>query len=496
MAASADGGRRGFGKRLKALSRMAAVRLSAVFLLLFAVFALVLVVYVNATASNILLSQSRQAISDEIEDIDGIYQAAGIIGLVQTIAVRSRQPGASLYLLTDPLGRILAGNVQSLAAGVLDREGYISEPFFYQRFGEKDGGQIHRAVAQIEELPNGMHLLIGRDQGDEERFNALVKRTVIFALALMTAGALAAWLLVGRRALRRIDRMSEASARIMAGDLSERLPVTGAGDEFDRLSDNLNRLLARIALLQEGQRQVSDSIAHDLKTPLTRLRNRAEAALGDSPESTPQRAALEGMIGEADQMIRTFDALLMISRVEAGFHPAMMTRVDLGEIVADVAELYEPLAEEAGAKLVVGECEPVMSEVSRELLAQALSNLIDNALKYAQPAEGPTRITLSLARQDDHCQLSVVDNGAGIPEDKRERVLERFFRLDQSRSKPGSGLGLSLVQAIAQLHGGRVVLGDAGPGLRITLDLPIRGGTEAHERKRDEPAEDRRTHPS
>ncbi|MEF2072524.1 sensor histidine kinase [Consotaella aegiceratis] len=478
--------------RLRALSRMTAVRLSAVYLALFAVFAVVLVVYVTGTASSVLEAQSREAIRDEIAQLGSVYRTSGIIGLVQTIDLRSRQPGASLYLVTDATGRILAGNVQSLEAGILDDVGFTDNAFLYQRFSETGKDPLHWAVAEIVELPNGMRILVGRDQSEQERFSAIVNRAVILALGLMGAGALLAWFLVGRRALRRLDRMSRSSARIMAGDLSERLPVTGAGDEFDRLSDNLNQLLARIALLQEGQRQVSDSIAHDLKTPLTRLRNRAEAAIADRTATAEQRAALEGMIAEADQMIRTFDALLMISRVEAGFLPTLMTPVDLADIVSDVAELYEPLADEAGAEIVVGHCDSVESRVSRELIAQALSNLIDNALKYASRADGATRIAIELAHRDDRLLLSVVDNGAGIPEDKRDRVLERFYRLDESRSKPGSGLGLSLVQAIARLHGGQIVLGDAEPGLRVTLDLPVRKEAEEDGKQREEPAEDRR----
>ena len=292
----------------------------------------------------------------------------------------------------------------------------------------------------------------------------------MLALGLMGAGALFAWLFVGRHALHRLDLMSRSSRRILAGDLNERLPVTGAGDEFDRLSENMNALLARVALLQEGLRQVSDNIAHDLKTPLTRLRNRAEAALVD--RQAEPRQALEAAVAEADQMIRTFDALLMIGRVEAGSHPVEKVKVDLSAMVADVAELYEPLAEEAGATLRVDTPGPVEAMVSRELIAQTLSNLIDNALKYGVAAGGASEVLVSVTRRDGICRLVIADNGPGIPEAQRERVFERFYRLDSSRTKPGSGLGLSLVQAIARLHGGAVHIEDGAPGLRVVIEFP------------------------
>ena len=475
-------------RRLRALMRMTAVRLSAVYLALFAVFAVILVVYVTATAGGILQSQSHETITEEIGELGRIYQSGGIVGLVRAIERRSRQPGASLYLVTDATGRILAGNVESLEPGVLDASGFTEKAFGYERFTDDADDRYHLALAEIISLPNGMRVLVGRDQSEQERFRFIVQRALILALALMGAGALFAWFVVGRRALRRLDGMSAASARILAGDLGERLPVTGDEDEFDRLSANLNTLLARVALLQEGLRQVSDNIAHDLKTPLTRLRNRAEGALADAAAGGDPRAALESNIAEADQMIRTFDALLMISRVEAGFHPAEKDATDVARIVADVAELYEPLAEDAGGRLVVEVAGPVEAHVSRELISQALSNLIDNALKYAPRGGAETVVTVGLQRKGDRCILSVADNGPGIPEDKRGRVLERFYRLDDSRTKPGSGLGLSLVQAIAQLHGGQVLLEDAAPGLRVSIDMPLDGKTRDDASKRTDAA--------
>ncbi|MCE7026981.1 sensor histidine kinase [Jiella avicenniae] len=459
--------------RFRSLMRMTAVRLSAVYFLLFAICAVVLVVYVTATASTIVEEQSRQAISDELSDLEQVYQQSGIIGLVRTIDRRSRQPGASLYLVTDPAGRILAGNVASLQAGVLDDRGQTPDAFSYERYSDETGDRFHLAIAEVVALRNGMRVLVGRDQSEQLRFRGVVQSALILALALMGVAALIAWFFVGRSALKRLDGVTAASARILSGDLTERLPVTGAGDEFDRLSENLNTLLARISLLQVGLQEVSDNIAHDLRTPLTRLRTRAEAALSAPPDAREAREVLDQMIAECDQMIRTFDALLMISRVEAGSDQVMKSEIDLATIVADVVDLYEPLAEDAAAELVLTVPPTLKAYASRELIAQALSNLLDNALKYAAAPDRQTRIRVALTEDEADWRLCVSDDGPGIPADMRERVIERFYRLDKSRSMPGSGLGLSLVQAIARIHGGRLLLADAAPGLTVCLEVPM-----------------------
>jgi signal transduction histidine kinase len=272
--------------------------------------------------------------------------------------------------------------------------------------------------------------------------------------------------------LKRIDSLSDAGRRIMGGDLSGRLPVTGAGDEFDRLSENLNSMLARIAALNEGLKQVSDNIAHDLKTPLTRLRNRAEAALSGKRTSKEYREVLEATIAESDQLIRTFNAILMISRLEAGNSAEPTTAVDLAETVRDVVELYEPLAEENGVQITAETGEPARIAGNRELIGQALSNIVDNAIKYSAGGEGEPRVGVSLEKSADGIIVAVRDNGPGIAEADRERVTERFVRLEQSRNLPGSGLGLSLAKAVMTFHGGRLELTDAGPGLLVRMVFP------------------------
>jgi signal transduction histidine kinase len=290
---------------------------------------------------------------------------------------------------------------------------------------------------------------------------------------------LAGGFFVSRRVLSRIDAMTGTAQTIMAGDLAGRLPVAGIGDELDRLADNVNAMLDRIVALMRGLTEVSDNIAHDLKTPLTRLRNRCEEALRSAKGEAGYRAALESTIEESDKLIRTFDALLMIARAESGHARDNMSDFDAAEIARDVGELYEPLAEEKGLALKVHASSAAPVHGNRELVSQALANLVDNAIKYAGP-DGelngkPAEILVKAGNDGERITLTVEDRGPGIPEADRGRVVERFVRLEKSRSEPGSGLGLSLASAVARLHGGELKLEDNHPGLRSVIALPRAG---------------------
>ncbi|MEZ5810901.1 MAG: ATP-binding protein [Rhizobiaceae bacterium] len=462
---------------IPAIMKTTAARLSALYLILFTLCAVALVFYMTSLSLRIFTSQTQASVAEEVEDLARIYRRGGLPALVRLVDRRSRQPGAYLYLIADPNGRILAGNVEELEPGVLENDGWTQRPFWYDRFGETGGiERNHHAIAQIIRLPNQMILLVGRDLGEPERFRQVVRRALMFALGVMAIGGFLIWFFVGRRALKRIDGVTDASRRIMAGDLSGRLPVSGAGDEFDRLSQNLNAMLERIASLNEGLKQVSDNIAHDLKTPLTRLRNRAEDALSGRKKTAEYRDALEGTIAEADQLIRTFNAILMISRLEAGYSAEPTAEVDLDAILADVVELYEPVAEDASVKLTVESPGRTTVKGNRELIGQALSNILDNAIKYsAGNGEGPMA-TLKLERRGDEVLLSVADNGPGIAEADRERATERFVRLEESRSQPGSGIGLALAKAVMHFHGGRLELAGADNGLTVTMAFPTGAG--------------------
>ncbi|MND21730.1 Signal transduction histidine-protein kinase/phosphatase MprB [compost metagenome] len=459
--------------RFSALMRTTAARLSTLYLLLFAVGAVALVFYMTNLSASIINSQTQEALGEEVASIGKAYARGGIPQLVRTIDYRSRQPGAYLYLVADPSGRILSGNVEGVEPGVLDTDGIVERAFKYRRYGEQGTETEHRAIAVVIALPNGMRLLVGRDLGEPERFRDLVRSSLMLALGIMGVGALLIWFFVGRRALKRIDEVSRASQRIMDGDLTGRLPVNGSGDEFDRLSGNLNVMLGRILELNEGLKQVSDNIAHDLKTPLTRLRNRAEEALSGKKAGPEYREALEDIIGESDQLIRTFNAILMISRLEAGYSSENLENMPVASIVSDVAEMYEPVAEDAGATLTLGALDDTPLHINRELVGQTVSNLVDNAIKYALVGENPAVVTLSMECDSQWVRIVVADNGSGIPEDKREQATERFVRLEESRTQPGSGLGLSLAKAVMKLHGGALRLEDNEPGLRAVLEFPL-----------------------
>ncbi len=336
----------------------------------------------------------------------------------------------------------------------------------------------------VTELGGGFRLLIGRDLEERRRLFGIVAKAAQWSILIVVVLGLGGGIFVARRVLRRIDAMTGTTQRIMAGDLSGRLPVGRSGDELDRLAGNLNAMLERIEALMMGLKEVSDNIAHDLKTPLTRLRNRAEEALAKSGSEAEYRTALERTIEESDGLIRTFNALLMIARAESGQARGNMDDFDAADVASGIYELYEPLAEDDGMTLRV-KTAPTRLHGNRELISQALANLVENAIKYGKPVPSAQplgadavagsrakEILIEARREGDAVLLSVTDHGPGIPPADRKHAVERFVRLEASRTQPGSGLGLSLASAVATLHGGELRLGDAHPGLMATLAIP------------------------
>ncbi len=465
------------------LFRTTTFRLTLVYLTVFALFAAFLLAYFALNSRRLIDEQITETVNAEITGLSEQYRQGGIRRLVIVIDARARRPGSSLYLVTTFTGQPLAGNVTALQPGILDNPGWTET--VYRRLDEAADGASqrathpqHHALVRVFQLPGGFRLLVGRDLEERERLYHIVLAAGRWSIAIVLVLGLAGGLFVSRRVLRRVDAMTETTRTIMAGDLGERLPVGGSGDEIDRLAENLNQMLERIESLMYGLKEVSDNIAHDLKTPLTRLRNRAEEALRTAKVDEEYRTALEATIEESDALITTFNALLLIARAESGQSREGMVDFDATEIVHDVGELYEPLAEEKGIMLKVQAEAPAPVKGNRELVSQALANLIDNAIKYAQPVEGtgaPGEIVVSTAGAGDRILLMVSDRGPGIPETDRTRVIERFVRLEQSRSQPGSGLGLSLASAVARLHGGELTLADNAPGLKCVIALP-RGG--------------------
>jgi signal transduction histidine kinase len=458
------------------LIRTTAFKLTLVYLAIFVLFAASLLGYFALNTRRLITDQITATVTGEINGLSEQYAQGGIRRLVIVVDLRSRRPGSSLYLVTTPTGEGLAGNVGSLEPGVLDHPGWLETN--YRRLDAPEGSD-HRALVEVVQLPGGFHLLVGRDLEERERLFGIIANAGQWSLALVIVLGLLGGFFVSQRVLRRIDAMTDTAQTIMRGDLAGRLPVAGTGDELDRLAEHLNAMLERIEALMRGLKEVSDNIAHDLKTPLTRLRNRCEQALRNRTGDGDYRAALEATIAESDDLIRTFDALLMIARAESGQARDNMSEFDAAEIARDVGELYEPLAEEKGIALTVDATAAAPVRANRELVSQALANLVDNAIKYAGPngqVNGtPAQIVVSAGDDGAHVALSVADRGPGIPQADRGRVVERFVRLEQSRSAPGSGLGLSLAAAVARLHGGELKLEDNHPGLRSIIELPRAG---------------------
>jgi signal transduction histidine kinase len=466
-----------FGK----LIRTTAFRLTLAYLLLFALFAASLLGYFAWNTRRLITEQITTTVNAETGEISDIFGRRGLRGLVFTIENRALRPGANLYLVTTSTGQAIAGNVGSLAPGVMAATGWTETA--YRRLDEQDTAD-HRALVLVTELPSGFRLLIGRDLEERRRLFGIVAKAAQWSLLIVIVLGLGGGIFVARRVLRRIDAMTGTTQRIMAGDLSGRLPVGRSGDELDRLAENLNAMLERIEALMVGLKEVSDNIAHDLKTPLTRLRNRAEEALAKSGNEAEYRSALERTIEESDGLIRTFNALLMIARAESGQARGNMDDFDAAEVANGIHELYEPLAEDDGMTLRVKTSSAPLHG-NRELISQALANLVENAIKYGKPVAAAQslsadavavrkEILIEARRDGDQVLLSVTDHGPGIPEADRKHAVERFVRLEASRTQAGSGLGLSLASAVATLHGGDLRLGDAHPGLAATLAIPAR----------------------
>ena len=425
---------------------------------------------VGENVRELIDQQMRQTIEADLKGLADQYEEGGLSQLVAVVDRRARFPGASIYLVVAPPGVTLAGNVLELPAGVLDQTEAVE--IGYERLGEPNVQR--RAIAKVFQLPGHFRLLIGHDLEDRERLSHILGSALFTSLLwLLVIGALGG-LFVARRLLNRVDAMSAKAATLLQEDLAGRLPLSGADDELDRLARNLNAMLDRISGLMEGIRQVSDNIAHDLRTPLTRLRNNAEQALQLDQGEAACRAALGQVIDEADGLIRIFNALLMIARAESQSSGESLANLDAAALAHDMAELYEPAAEERGVELTAAAEAPLPFRGQRELIGQALANLIDNALKYGAPdlPGAAAKVEISATGNDKGVEIAVSDRGPGIPAADRTRVLERFVRLEASRSRPGSGLGLSLAAAVARLHGGQLRIEDASPGLRVVLAFP------------------------
>ncbi|MCC7253732.1 ATP-binding protein [Hyphomicrobium sp.] len=446
---------------------------------------------VSALIVGLLFWQTNMLLTDHVvEELRGeaaelAHEAATATpeAFAERIRVRSRVAGTSLYYLQDAGGQKLAGNLHALPREVA--ESATGGVFRYAREGDAPGSD-RLGVAVPVAIGGGQRLVVGRDVEEQLALAARIKRTFLWGFGILALAAVIAGLAVGRAVLGRIEVINATTRSIMAGDLSRRVPVTARGDELDELSASLNGMLDRIEQLMNGLREVSDNIAHDLKMPLNRLRNSAEAALRDPRGAEGYREGLEAAIEKADDLIKTFNALLLIARLEAGVVEESAEVFDLGRLVRDVAELYEPVAEEAGLTLAIEAGDGIQIRANRQLVGQAVANLADNAIKYSAECAVARRsvpsgaaVSVKVRARSGVAEISVADRGPGIAAEDRDRALRRFVRLEKSRTQPGTGLGLSLVAAVARLHNGSVRLEDNAPGLRVVVTLPLAPDTRS-----------------
>lgn len=451
------------------LIRTTAFRLTAVYLALFIVFATLVLGYTAWHARRLVDARLTEQIEAEVNALSEQYRQGGEKRLTTILERRTRRMGTALYLMADPRGDSLLGNVLLRTPNPDLSPGWIELPFTWP-----DEGEDHARPGKFRvfALPSGARLLVGRDMAERDRLSEVFRRARSFSILMaIIIGAISAFF-VTRRVLSRVDGIADASQRIMAGNLSERLPVEESNDEFDRLARHLNAMLDRINTLMAGLRDLSDNVAHDLRTPLTRLRNAAEDRLRNATTLEEAKLGLERAVEESDKLIRVFDQLQMIARAETGNLAAALEPVALDDVLPDLAELYGPSAEEAGVPIVLALEAGLVVKASRELLTRALANLIENALKYGKSEAGQGSITLAARPRGTTVEITVADRGPGIPTEACEKVKERFVRLDAARHAPGFGLGLSLVSAVAKLMGGALRLEDNAPGLRAVLALP------------------------
>ena len=411
---------------------------------------------------------TEQAVRHELESLLGAWDGGGLEALVGEIARRTGDPasqGFAYLIVHRGTGRI-AGNVRHWPVEVPDEAQTGPVPLEVER---ANVWFVRSYRLESVRLDGGRSLLVGSDASAEVPLVRAMQTTALGALVVSLVVAIGAGLAVSRRLLGRVEGMRETIASILGGNRDGRVTVGASGDEFDELAANFNRLLDENDRLVAQVRELTSDIAHDLRTPLQRMKGRLEAALAAPSTSPNARLVMEGLATDTERMLDTFNGLLQIARLESDALRRSMQPIDVEVVAREVAELYAPLAEEAGMTLTVAVEPGLTATADRELLAQAIANLIDNAVKYAA---GGTTIHLEARRTEDAVEVSVADRGPGIPEQARERVLARLVRLDSSRGVPGTGLGLSLVDAVARLHGGAIRLEDNRPGLRAVLRLP------------------------
>lgn len=461
------------------LIRSRVFQLSLLASAIFGIAAVAVVATLYFSSVEAVTRQVEATIDAEIKGLSEQYRQFGPVGLIRAVERRSRErsrPGA-IYLVVDREFKRLAGNVAAWPKEEPDARRWVTFAFRGGGAADSPAGVRGEARGRMFRLQGGLYLLVGHDLREQQRVTARTRETLILAgivaiLFAVASGGLLSWLV-----LRRIDSINRTSREIMAGDLARRVPETGRGDEFDRLAQSLNAMLAQNEKLFLGMREVSENLAHDLRSPLGRIRQRLERQLSPSLPESGRKALTEEALAETDRLLATFSAILSIAQADSGAPRRSFEPVDLRTLLQDVADLYEPLAEEAGATLARALPDrPVTVHGNRDMLFQACANLLDNAIEYGAGTGDPAQtavIDLDLDTAGEFVRFTVRDRGPGMDGEALERARERFYRADSSRTTGGSGLGLALVDAVARLHDGSLTLAAAGPGLRATVQLPL-----------------------
>lgn len=446
------------------LLRSAGFRFAVVYAVLLAVSAAALALFLWWATAGLLDRQTEAAIRSDAQGLSERWADGGLPALVLTIDDRlaGNVDDDAIYFLADPGMRRVAGNLERWPSSVRQVNAWYELPV-------RRAGITSLALVQRYDLPNGFHLLIGRDVRVRAQLRALLTDALLWALVIVLAMATVGAFVVRSLFRRTLANVSATATAIAAGDFAQRVKLSGRGDEFDQLAETINDMLDRIGRLMDGVRQVSNAIAHDLRTPITRARTRLEDAALHAQSADDLRAAIERATADLDGIVAVFQALLRISEIEAGSRRSAFARLDVAPLLADVAELYGAVAEEKGVTLTVEAPEHLPAYGDRDLIQQAVTNLVDNAVKFT-PSGGTVWLRAHAASSG--IEISVRDQGPGIPDADKSRATERFFRGEAARNTPGAGMGLALVQAVAQLHGGALRLESAQPGLIAVLALP------------------------
>jgi signal transduction histidine kinase len=421
--------------------------------------------YVYLSTASYVRSRSDRAIQIESSDLRRTYERSGRDGLID--AIRRRTVDESFadhaYVLVDPSSTVLAGNLKAWPQAAAEPSGWVE---FRVASPLPKAARPPLVRGLIETFPDGDRLLVGQDIGDLDGYTAHIKMAVIAVIALIFALAGLASILVTRRTVARIEQINATSRAIMLSGLDKRIPLRGSNDEWDRVAENLNLMLERIETLMGEVKQVSDNVAHDLRTPLTRMRGRLEKAYSRERSGEYDQALIGDTIADLDAVLRIFTSITRIAQIESQAREGAFRTVNLVEIATEVVELYDAAAEQDGTRLSLVDDGEVLVTGDRDLIFDAIANLVDNAIKHGR-AGG--RVVVTSENLDGRPAISIADDGPGIPLDQRDHVFKRFYRLEQSRYTPGNGLGLSLVAAVARLHDAQIEMLDNSPGLKFTL---------------------------